>query len=256
MTQGLPYGAQAPMLAMGQFGQQRGQFGMFPGQVGMPRWNPQAGAPMLMKGGAYDLMGQPLGRPGQINYQLMPVQAGRVGGVPNGPGVPNGAGGRGPRQGRQGAAGQQQLGPKLMHGAMGPGAMPQLAGQPIRYADNVRNVRGAAPNMPLGALPPQPVPEVVMPAPHEPLTIKALAAAPEDMRKQMIGERLFPLIKVEQPQLAGKITGMLLEMDDSELIHLLESQAALHEKIEEAMQVLQAHPEVDGATETGETDKQ
>jgi len=92
--------------------------------------------------------------------------------------------------------------------------------------------------------------EHVMPAPHEPLTIKALAAAPEDMRKQMIGERLFPLIKVEQPNLAGKITGMLLEMDNGELIHLLESQAALHEKIAEALTVLQAHP--DGAAEQQE----
>jgi len=98
--------------------------------------------------------------------------------------------------------------------------------------------------------------EVVMPAPNEPLTIKALAAAPEDMRKQMIGERLFPLIKLEQPNLAGKITGMLLEMDNGELIHLLESHAALHEKISEAMQVLQAHP--DGADNNEETndDKQ
>jgi len=61
----------------------------------------------------------------------------------------------------------------------------------------------------------------------------------------MIGERLFPLIKLEQPSLAGKITGMLLEMDNGELIHLLESQAALHEKINEAMSVLQAHPESD-----------
>jgi polyadenylate-binding protein len=91
-----------------------------------------------------------------------------------------------------------------------------------------------------------------MPAPHEPLTIKALAAAPEEMRKQMIGERLFPLIKVEQPQKAGKITGMLLEMDNGELIHLLESQAALHEKIQEAMQVLQANPETEQQEETEE----
>lgn len=41
----------------------------------------------------------------------------------------------------------------------------------------------------------------------EPLTIKALAAAPEEQKKQMIGERLFPLIKAQQPNLAGKITG-------------------------------------------------
>merc|ERR1712071_346889 len=75
-----------------------------------------------------------------------------------------------------------------------------------------------------------------------PLTIKQLAAAPEEQKKQMIGERLFPLIKQRQPALAGKITGMLLEMDNGELIHLLESPPALGEKITEALHVLETHP--------------
>merc|ERR1712127_75727 len=74
----------------------------------------------------------------------------------------------------------------------------------------------------------------------EPLTIKALAAAPEEQKKQMIGERLFPLIKQQQPTLAGKITGMLLEMDNGELLHLLESGDALNEKVNEALTVLNA----------------
>jgi len=77
----------------------------------------------------------------------------------------------------------------------------------------------------------------------EPLTIKALAAAPEEQKKQMIGERLFPLIKAQQPALAGKITGMLLEMDNGELLHLLESGEALSEKVGEALAVLNS---VDG----------
>lgn len=101
---------------------------------------------------------------------------------------------------------------------------------------------GAGQRAPAGASPAAGAEQVVMPLPSEPLTIKALAAAPEEMRKQMIGERLFPLIKMQEPQLAGKITGMLLEMDNGELIHLLESHQALHEKIQEALQVLQQHP--------------
>jgi len=67
----------------------------------------------------------------------------------------------------------------------------------------------------------------------------ALSSAPEEQRKQMLGERLFPLISQRQSGLAGKITGMLLEMDNGELLHLLESSEALNDKITEAMSVLQ-----------------
>lgn len=41
-----------------------------------------------------------------------------------------------------------------------------------------------------------------------------------------------------QPDLAAKITGMLLEMDNSELLLLLESPESLAAKVEEAVQVL------------------
>merc|ERR1712048_662977 len=73
------------------------------------------------------------------------------------------------------------------------------------------------------------------------LTASALASASPEMQKNMIGERLYPLIHQSQPDLAGKITGMLLEMDNSELLHLLESPDALNAKISEALQVLEAH---------------
>merc|ERR1712076_104456 len=78
--------------------------------------------------------------------------------------------------------------------------------------------------------------------PHEgALTASALVSASPEMQKNMIGERLYPLIYNSQPDHAGKITGMLLEMDNSELLHLLESPDALNAKITEALQVLEAH---------------
>uniref|UniRef100_A0A8C9XW11 Polyadenylate-binding protein n=1 Tax=Sander lucioperca TaxID=283035 RepID=A0A8C9XW11_SANLU len=84
-----------------------------------------------------------------------------------------------------------------------------------------------------------------LPAVHvqgqEPLTASMLAAAPPQEQKQMLGERLFPLIQNMHPSLAGKITGMLLEIDNSELLHMLESPESLRSKVDEAVAVLQAH---------------
>merc|ERR1712126_710612 len=76
---------------------------------------------------------------------------------------------------------------------------------------------------------------------QEPLTASMLAAAPPQEQKQMLGERLFPLISGMYPELAGKITGMLLEIDNSELVHMLEHNESLKGKVDEAVAVLQAH---------------
>lgn len=74
-----------------------------------------------------------------------------------------------------------------------------------------------------------------------PLNASLLAAISPEEREQMIGQRLYPLIQAMQPQLAGKITGMLLELENSELLYLLEDARALSLKVDEAILVLQAH---------------
>ena len=57
----------------------------------------------------------------------------------------------------------------------------------------------------------------------------------------MLGERLFPLIQATHPHQAGKITGMLLENENAELLHMLESRETLQAKIEAAASVLKAY---------------
>ncbi|XP_063143504.1 polyadenylate-binding protein 4 isoform X7 [Rattus norvegicus] len=105
---------------------------------------------------------------------------------------------------------------------------------PYKYASNVRSPHPAI--QPLQA--PQPAVHVQG---QEPLTASMLAAAPPQEQKQMLGERLFPLIQTMHSNLAGKITGMLLEIDNSELLHMLESPESLRSKVDEAVAVLQAH---------------
>merc|ERR1712184_10810 len=110
-----------------------------------------------------------------------------------------------------------------------------------KYAPGVRN---PAQVMAMGG--PQPVPQqqpqpAVLIQGQEPLTASMLAAAPPQEQKQMLGERLFPLIQGMYPELAGKITGMLLEIDNSELVHMLEDGQSLKGKVDEAVAVLQAH---------------
>lgn len=63
------------------------------------------------------------------------------------------------------------------------------------------------------------------------LTAAVLANAAPQEQKQLLGEALYPKIHASQPDLAGKITGMLLEMDSSELLYLLESDEALSAKV-------------------------
>ncbi|XP_054653499.1 polyadenylate-binding protein 4 [Dunckerocampus dactyliophorus] len=141
---------------------------------------------------------------------------------------------QGPRGAGQGIAARPSM------GVPGPRAMP-----PYKYATGVRN-----PN-------PQVVQPIALqqtqPAVHvqgqEPLTASMLASAPPQEQKQMLGERLFPLIQAMHANLAGKITGMLLEIDNSELLHMLESHESLRSKVEEAVAVLQAHQAKKDATQ-------
>jgi len=163
------------------------------------RWQPGSGnGPQMV-----------MGMSGRPNYQLMPVPA---------QGNQRGPNNRGNRRNNGQMGKQMQNGQRRQMQQQQQAPQQQQAQQPQAEAAVVPAVAGAAEN--------------------DPLTIKALAEAPPEQQKQMIGERLFPLVHTNEPERAGKITGMLLEMDNGELLHLLESSEALNDKVSEACSVL------------------
>uniref|UniRef100_A0A7N0UCF2 PABP n=1 Tax=Kalanchoe fedtschenkoi TaxID=63787 RepID=A0A7N0UCF2_KALFE len=68
----------------------------------------------------------------------------------------------------------------------------------------------------------------------------ALANAPPDQHRTMLGENLYPLVEQLEPKMSAKVTGMLLEMEKTEVLHLLESPEGLKAKVAESMEVLRS----------------
>jgi polyadenylate-binding protein len=126
----------------------------------------------------------------------------------------------------------------------GPGRMP---GKP-------QDSRGGRPPQPYPQMP-QPgglrpvahapsMPKPIPPAVPAAITISRLQETIEKLpdlksKKQAIGEYLYPRIhSMTNPNIAGKITGMLLEMDIPELVKLSEDNSLLRKRVGEAIEVL------------------
>ncbi|KAG8390920.1 hypothetical protein BUALT_Bualt01G0133700 [Buddleja alternifolia] len=84
--------------------------------------------------------------------------------------------------------------------------------------------------LPRDAPVPQPMPITAL--------ASALANATPEQQRTMLGENLYPQVDQLEHEHAAKVTGMLLEMDQTEVLHLLESPDALKAKVNEAMDVL------------------
>jgi polyadenylate-binding protein len=251
-----------------------------PGQPGAPQFPPRGPfpygsqpGPFPPRGGNGSPRGMPYPRqgppsppgPGFYNmgpYGVPPNMQGmqgqfinrnqRMPGMGMNPNMPQGRGagpsGRGMPSSGRGSPGraQQQGGMMPMMGGMPPQQQQQMqaaaAGRAgVKFNSNVRNQQGLVMQqqmMPQAQVSQQPQ---VVNAQMGGLDDQALAQADPHMQKNMIGERLYPLIYTHQPKLAGKITGMLLEMDNAELLNLIESPDALLHKIEEALVVLSNH---------------
>lgn len=108
---------------------------------------------------------------------------------------------------------------------------------------------GAKPGAPVQMYPPQyqqsqqqrPQQTGIIVGGQEPLTSHMLAQAAPQEQKQLLGERIYALIDKMYPGMkeAGKITGMMLEIDNSELVMMLQDNDLFRSKVEEAAAVLQ-----------------
>ncbi|XP_024394224.1 polyadenylate-binding protein 2 [Physcomitrium patens] len=145
--------------------------------------------------------------------------------------------------GRRGGAPQQQQPQQQM--------IQRGGNRNFRYTTNARNTPDVAvpPQGIMGAMLPVPIEIGGVPVanadagvPQQPLPISALASAlasaPPEQQRAMLGEQLYPLVDQLEHDFAGKVTGMLLEMDQTEVLHLIESPEALKAKVAEAMDVL------------------
>ena len=201
---GMPFVGQPGMAMAGMQGA-RGQYpGAFPqGGRGLPQGQipPQFAA-----------------MPGQLPY--MPANPAMAGGMYN----PQAMAQMQAAMGGRGAGGRGQL-PNMPYAQMmapnGRGAFPQAGGR----GQGQMNMPAGMGRMPQGrggaGMPGMGQPDMTEGRQGVPsATLNALSNAPPQNQKQILGEALYPKIQAQQPELAGKITGMLLEMDNTELVAL------------------------------------
>ncbi|GAB7365870.1 hypothetical protein MBLNU230_g7200t1 [Neophaeotheca triangularis] len=223
----LPGGGRGGAMPFAQGMPQQGSRGGF---GGMPQQGGRGGAqgmPQMPYGVPPQMMMQPGMNNPAMYAQMMAqaqAQAAQMGG--------RGSGGRGQPmpQGMPMMPGMPAP-PQMMQGGPGMGGGrggfqggSQRGGMGGRMPSGMEESRGRASQRgPMGA--------------GEGVDMQALSQVAPQQQKQMLGEALYPKIHAQQPELAGKITGMLLEMENSELLGLTSDDAALRAKVDEAMNV-------------------
>ncbi|CAA6669994.1 unnamed protein product [Spirodela intermedia] len=121
----------------------------------------------------------------------------------------------------------------------GPGSMPPAAHQPMPLLQQQGRMYRYPQGRSMGEVPMRGVAGVSQPIPIGALASALANASPEQQRTVPdAGESLYPLVEQLEHDAAAKVTGMLLEMDQTEVLHLLESPDALKAKVAEAMDVL------------------
>ena len=64
-----------------------------------------------------------------------------------------------------------------------------------------------------------------------------------------MGERLYPRVHSLQPSMAGKITGMLLELSPAQTLLLMASEDSLRVRVDEAVDIIYRHGQHAAAAE-------
>ncbi|KAH7107486.1 polyadenylate binding protein [Auriculariales sp. MPI-PUGE-AT-0066] len=224
--------------------QQAAQMGAGPGFINGPMYYPPGpgypgpGGRGMMGYPPQNMMPRPRYPPNGQQVGGMPIPA-PYGAPPQFGGVPAPYGRGGPRPPAPGPGAAPTGAP---NGAARPpqAAAPPAAGAPRPAA---APANGAAPR-PAGAPAPgaagAPAPGAAAPRKGglDPAQMTAIQNASPADQKQVIGEMIYMKIYATEPDLAGKITGMLLEMDNQALIQLLDAPDALDGKVNEAIAVL------------------
>lgn len=219
---GMPF-AQPGMGMPGVQGGRPGQFPGYPQQGGR-------GVPQQMPPNMYNMPGQfppQFGQPGTPQFMAAMQQAQQAA---------LGGGRGGPQGGRGGNAGIPPNGPNAgfppnsRQGGAGRGANAGRNG-------NFPNQAGRGEGNASAAIQAQ------------------LAGAQPAQQKQILGEMIFPKIQAINSELAGKITGMLLEMENSELINLIEDETSLKAKVDEALAVYDEYVKTQSSETPGEAKK-
>lgn len=185
---------------------------------------------MMGPGGPHGMGHQ--GRGGMMGQQGQPQHQGNMGGQNRGGGN---AGGQNQRPRGGGVGGQQQMVPTKGARNIGQGqGMEQQQGMPQQQIPQQQTAQQQSAQQQGGQ-------QSNGTSQNPNFNREFYTSLDGKEKKQYLGEIIYPFVYAREPTTAAKITGMLLEIDDEELINYSKNTDNLIRKIEEAANVLKRY---------------